>query len=174
MQLKEVTQTDPMYLHPVSPHGKILQNYSSVHNQDITTDARTAQNSSSSREQTWAHSCAVGVPRCLCRHWTHMSPHGEPHTGPGAGGAVKPQRGRALAGRSQATFSASCLKCKTASDSSSQCGMQSPLWVSFWPSNCFSSASIHILPRRPTAIPSRPPGPGSLMVQAQGQESPAP
>lgn len=81
-------------------------------------EACRSQNSSFSREQTRAHTCAVGVPRCLCRHWTHVSPHEEPSTGPGSGGgSVSPQRGRAPPGRSQVTFSASRLKGKTANGS---------------------------------------------------------
>lgn len=39
---------------------------------------------------------------------------------------AKPQRGRAPTARSQATFSASCLKCKAASESSSQLTIKVP------------------------------------------------
>lgn len=75
---------------------------------------------------------------------------------------------RSLPGKGRATFGASYLKCRTASNSSSQFGIQSPIWVSFWPSDCPSLASVHVIPENPLPFPQ------DLQVQPHAGFGPQP
>lgn len=67
--------------------------------------------------------------------------------------------------KSQAACGASCPKCRMASNSSSRFGIPSPIWVSFRPLSLSSFCPCHSW--KPSAIPSRPPGPTSRRCRPQ-------
>lgn len=126
MQLKEMKKRSHVPFTQFSPSAKTCKTTVHYHNQDINVETLKTQSISF----TMGSLLGPSQGRHLCcdstkfRDWTKRFRHEEANHRMRE--VAKPQRGRAPPGRSQVTFSASCLKCKAAGESSSQLTIKVP------------------------------------------------